>query len=460
MCHMENITQVLQQDISKRRVILTVAIVSLGFFMTTLDASVVNVSLPVIQRYFHESLAMTEWVITSYLLVISSVLLSFGRLSDLKGHKKLILIGFSVFTLSSVCCGLSVSLYMLIIARTFQALGGAMIMSTGPALIMNVVPAKNRGKALSSTAVSLSIALCAGPVIGGLFTSVLGWQSIFFLNVPIGVIALILAAVNMPTDHIKEHVPFDVLGSMMIFTALVLIVFPLDMTGKSGINSVLHYAMLAVGILMTIGFILWEIKSPSPLLKMSLFKNRAFTTGNLALFLAYIMQYGLAFFLPYFLEKHWMLSAAAAGELMFPLTAAMICITPISGMLADRFESRLICAAGMLITAFSVFMLCGLSAKETIIYWVIVSVIAGIGSGLFQTPNMKQIMDSVSSEDRGMASAMRSTLVSIGDVLGVAISGAIYTSSAYTYRAVFITLGFITLLAAMVSFAKGRTKAQ
>lgn len=174
------------------------------------------------------------------------------------------------------------------------------------------------------------------------------------------------------------------------------------------------------------------------------------------------MEYALLFILPYFLEKYWMLSPSVAGEALLPLTIAMICITPVSGILTDQFDSGLICTLSMILTSISAFMLCGLNAKRSMAYWVVILIIGGIGAGLFQTPNMKEIMDSVSKENRGMASGMRSTMVFVGETLGVVISETIYSfcinlnkKVLYAFHVVFITLGFIALLAAIISFTKG-----
>ncbi len=462
--------------LSKKSIFISVAVISLGFFMTTLDASVVNVALPVIQGYFHETQATAEWVITVYLLVISGSVLCFGKLSDIKGRKKLMVMGFSVFTLSSIICGLSMNFPMLIIARGMQALGGAMVMSSGPAIITDIVPKTSRGKAFSATAISLSLALCAGPVVGGIFTSTFGFRSIFYLNIPFGVISILLAILNLPSDQVKKKVTFDIFGSILFCSSLAFIVFSLDMM-ETPEEKLLSLILLAVGIILLLGFIMWEAHSSNPLLKISLFKNKSFIAGNGSLLLVFIMQYGFIYITPYFFEKHWMMSASAAGQAMLPITVAMMCVAPLSGILADRFKIHIICTVGMLITAVSIFILCyGLTIKSSMLYWNVCSSTAGIGCGLFQTPNMKQIMDSVSAENRGIASGIRSTVINMGEIFGVAITGVIYStfldifdhkvqgnslgfaSATYAYRIVFLSLGMITVLAAIISFLGGKSK--
>lgn len=462
--------------LSKSKLITSVAVISLGFFMTTLDSSVVNVALPVVQDYFHETQAMAEWAITIYLLVISGTVLCFGKLSDLKGRKKLIAIGFSIFTFSSIVCGVSASFIMLIVFRAIQALGGAMVMSAGPAIITDIVPQSSRGKAFSTTAISISLALCAGPVIGGLCISTFGWQSVFFLNIPFGVVAIILVLWALPSDQVQEKVPFDVFGSVLFFVSLVLITWSLNIMNSPG-KKIVSLLTLILGILLISGFVIWENHIRYPLLKMSLFRNRTFIAGNASLFMAFIMQYGFIYITPYFFEKHWMMSASAAGEAMLPITVAMICVAPFSGILADHFKNSKICAFGMLLTAVGIFVLCyGLIIKKSMVYWIICSIMAGIGCGLFQTPNMKQIMESVDTENRGVASGTRSIVINVGDVIGVSVAGTIYstvfnisnwytqgtsaafTASTYAYSAVFLSLGFITVLAAVLSYHGGKVR--
>lgn len=453
---------------SKKKLIISIIVISLGFFITTLDASVVNIALPVIQKYFYESKGGAEWAITIYLLVISGAVLCFGRLSDLKGRKNLIVIGFCIFTLASILCGLSFNFIMLIVFRGIQALGGAMIMSSGPAIITDIVPQNMRGKAFSATAISLSLALCVGPAIGGLCISTFGWKSIFFLNIPFGIFAVALSVWAIPFDKFHENTPFDVIGSILFFGSLSLITLALDMVNFS-IGTVAILIPLIIGIILFSIFSIQETRVTYPLIKMSLFKNRSFTASNISLLLTFIMQYGFVYITPYFFENHWSMSAASSGKAMIPISIAMMCTAPLSGVLADHFKSYKICTIGMILTSVSIFVLCyGLTIKKSIIYWIVCSTISGIGCGLFQSPNMKQIMESVSAKDRGVASGIRSTSINVGEIMGVSITSAIYStaltffnqyknvnafkSSNYAYSIVFLLLGIIAILASISSF--------
>jgi len=178
----------LYNELSARRRLQILAAIAIGNFMAPLDSSVVNIALPAIRTFFQTSLGTVEWVVMSYLLVISSLILIYGRMGDLYGHKKIYLSGFAVFTIGSLLCGLAPNILALIIFRALQAIGAGMMMAMGPAIITNITPPQHRGKALGVMGMTVSIALTAGPVLGGFLTATFGWASIFFINIPIGIL--------------------------------------------------------------------------------------------------------------------------------------------------------------------------------------------------------------------------------------------------------------------------------
>ncbi len=414
------------QSVQKNKGLMTVVAVAIGTFMSSLDTNVVNIAIPIIQNSFHVSLSMIEWIITAYLLVVSSLLLTFGRLSDMYGHKKLYITGFVVFTTGSLLCGFSVSIVMLIICRAIQALGAGMIYSTGPAIITDAVPAEIRGKAFSVTAIAVAVALCTGPVLGGFLTTIFGWQSIFFINIPIGIIGVIVAIKNIPGDNKKVSVPFDILGSIMIFIALILILLPLDIAAKSNLNPVM-YVMLASGLLMIVVFTLFEKRYAYPILNTALFKNRVFAASIIAVVFNFLAMFIIAFLAPFYLEKLRMFSPAKTGMLYIPMPVTAMVIAPVSGIIYDRFDSRYISSAGMGIMALGIFLLSFLKPDTSLCYIIITMIITGLGLGLFQTPNISAIMGSVPPQNRGTASGILATMRNIGMVLGVAVSGALFS---------------------------------
>jgi EmrB/QacA subfamily drug resistance transporter len=229
------------------KIIITVGV---GSFMATLDSSVVNIALPQITTYFKASLSMIEWVVMAYLLVISSVLLTYGRLGDLYGHKRMYLMGFLIFTAGSILCGLSPTVVILIVARVFQAIGAGMLMAMGPAIITDVTPAQERGKALGLNGVAIYIALTSGPILGGMLTAKFGWQSIFFINIPIGIIGTWMAGKFISNQIVSQTQKFDITGAVMLFLAMVTLLWPLSSGEKIGWSNPVIIATLLSSVIL------------------------------------------------------------------------------------------------------------------------------------------------------------------------------------------------------------------
>ena len=215
-------------ELSRSKRLQIISAVALGTFMGPLDASVVNIALPSITNYFRVPLSTVEWVVMAYLLIISSLLLTYGRLGDMYGHKRIYVLGFLIFTVGSLICGTSESIMLLIFFRAFQAVGAGMLMAIGPAIVTDVAPPQERGKFLGMIAISVSIALFAGPILGGFLTSQFGWKSIFLINVPIGIIGSAWAQKIIPSSKRNERQHFDVWGAVLLFLALISILFPLS----------------------------------------------------------------------------------------------------------------------------------------------------------------------------------------------------------------------------------------
>jgi EmrB/QacA subfamily drug resistance transporter len=464
----------------KNNGLVAVLTVAVGTFMASLDTSVVNIALPVIQNSFHVTISIVEWVITTYLLVVSSLLLMFGRLSDLYGHRKMFISGFMVFVSGSLFCGLSVNIVMLIISRVIQALGAGMLFSAGPAIITDAVQPEKRGRAFSITAITVAVALCTGPVLGGYLTTIFGWQSIFFINLPIGITGIILACKNIPDDIKKISAPFDITGSILIFTALILILLPLNIADRLNLSALI-YCMLGMGFLLIIIFIFFEKKNAHPILDTSLFKNRVFSASIVALIFNFMAMFILAFLAPFYLEKLRMFSPATTGLLYLPMPIAAIIMAPVSGIIYDRFGSRYICTAGMLFMTAGIFLSSFLNTGTTFTYIIISMIITGLGLGMFQTSNTSAIMGSVPQQNRGTASGILATMRNIGMILGVAVAGALFSinfknanvfysskglrgsplyqaSFVYALHFAFIVAGIFGLLALVASLVKGNEK--
>lgn len=450
--------------------------VALGTFMSALDASVVNIAAPVIRDYFGVSLGTVQWVITAYLIVVSSELLFFGRLSDIYGQKRIYLAGFILFTVGSALCGLSDSAGMLIAFRVFQAVGAGMMFSTNSAIITHNVEEGKRGRAFSVNVMAVAIALSAGPVLGGALTGVLGWQSIFYINVPVGVIGTVMAVKFIPADGRKRSAPLDIPGGALIFAALFLILLPLDRL-SAGIDIYIAAAMLLGGGLLIAVFLWHEKRASEPLLPMGLFRIRVLSASLAAAMLNYTAQNIMIFLVPFYLQSLRLFSPAKAGLLYIPMPLTMLLVAPAAGYVADRFDTRVFSSAGMAVMAAGLFMLSFLGAATPLWYIVISMIITGLGCGLFQTPNNSAIMNSAPAASRGVASGMLATARNIGMVIGTGLSGALFSvfsglagsagapldgagAASFTngLHMTFVIASIVALAAMAASLTKGRVK--
>jgi EmrB/QacA subfamily drug resistance transporter len=401
--------------------------------MSALDGSIVNISLPAISRYFNITLTTVEWVVLSYLIIISSLLLTFGRLGDLYGHKKIYIIGFAIFTAGSLLCALSSSIILLVLFRALQAIGAGMLMSMGPAIITINAPAKKRGRYLGIIGISVSVALSAGPVLGGFLTSVFGWQSIFLINIPIGIFAFIWAIRVLPAKEQGEKYPFDFTGAIILFISLIGIIFPLSFIDKLGMKNPIIIGSFAAGIILLIFFVFIELRKKHPMFDFSLFKSRVFFTGNISLLLNFIAQFTVALIIPFYLIQFRSLPASTAGLILIANPVVALIITPFSGYMTDRFDTRYISSAGMILITAGLFLSGLLNEKSTIFNIIFYMAIIGLGIGMFQTPNNYTIMCSVPSNRSGTASSMLATMRNLGMVFGASLSGGLFS-----YRQIYL----------------------
>jgi len=416
-----------QNNQNKKSLIQIIIVVSIGTFMGALDSSIVNISLPSISNYFKINLITVEWIVLSYLIVISSLLLMFGRLGDLYGHKKVYVIGFAIFTIGSLLCALAPNIILLIIFRAFQAIGAGMLMSMGPAIITINTHPKNRGKSLGVIAIAVSVALSLGPVLGGFLTTYFGWRSIFFINIPIGIVAFIWALKALPQKDEKTAKTFDYAGAILLFVSISLIIFPISVIDQFGFKNPFILGCFIIGIIVMIIFIFIENKIKHPILDFSLFKNRLFSMGNLSLLLNYMAQFIITLILPFYLIQLRNMQESSAGLILIANPVVVMIFTPLSGYLSDRFDTRYISSAGMLLISVGLFLLSTLNQNSSIITIILYAALVGFGIAMFQTPNNSAIMGSVPPDRRGTASSMLATMRNMGMVFGVALSGTLFT---------------------------------
>lgn len=402
--------------------------IGLGTFMSALDGSVVNIILPVVRQQFTASVAAVEWVVTIYLLVISALLLSVGRLGDLRGHRSVYAAGFLVFLLGSALCGLSTSVGFLIGARGMQAIGAAMLMANAPAILTKSFPAEMRGRALGLQATMTYLGLTVGPSIGGWLANALGWRWVFYINLPVGLAALLLALRFVPRDAGNGAVQgFDLRGAVTFALGLVSLLLALNQGEAWGWSSPATVGLLAGSVILLLAFLRVERNVPAPMLDLTLFRQRTFSAAAGSALLNYVCVYTLLFLLPFYLLDARGLSTAQAGLLLTAQPLTMALVAPLSGSMSDRIGTRLPSVIGMGLLAVALWLLSGLTAETPTLVFVLKLALAGLGIGIFVSPNNSALMGAAPAHRQGIAAGTLALARNVGMVLGVTFAGAVYT---------------------------------
>ncbi len=401
------------------------SVVAISTFMATLDSSIVNVALPVITRVLNTDINLAQWIVTGYLLTISSLLPIFGRAGDMYGQRRVLTAGMILFVLSSALCGMSASIWMLISSRILQAIGAAMMMSNGPAIIATTFPVNQRGRALGSIGTVVALGSVAGPSIGGILVGAFGWQSIFYINIPIGLAGFVMGRVLLPEGKRKDET-FDFAGSFLFTLSISSILLVLSHGGSWGWSSFPVIAGSITGITSLILFIYTENVVRHPMLDLSLFRNWPFLAGNMSGLLSFMAMFSNAILLPFFLTRISNLSPSQVGLIITPFPLVMGVVAPVSGYLSERIKPVILTTLGLTITAAGLGTMSSVTAGTSIYHIAVVQAALGLGSGLFQSPNNNSVISSVIREKMGIAGGMNALMRNIGMVTGTAISVSIF----------------------------------
>lgn len=400
-----------------------------GTFMSALDVSVVNTVLPVINNSFNSQIATVEWVVIIYLLLVSGLLPSFGRLGDLRGHKTIYIAGFFVFIFSSLLCGLSGSVGALVAARALQALGAAMLSANSPAILSKSFPARQRGQALGLQATMTYLGLTVGPSLGGWLTELISWQAVFFINLPVGLLALLLSWKFIPMDFGSDvQEPFDWSGAFLFMAGLTSLLLGLNQGHNWGWLSPTILSLLLLAAIFLALFTWREQNTHFPMLDLRLFRSRMFSASVISAVINYICVYSIIFLMPFYLLQGRGLSPSQAGLLLTTQPIVMALVAPLSGTLSDRIGTLLPTTTGMGILAIGVFLLSRLGPESSRLTIILCLTVTGLGIGTFISPNSSALLGSAPRKRQGIASALMATARNVGMVLGVGISGAIFTT--------------------------------
>jgi EmrB/QacA subfamily drug resistance transporter len=399
-------------------VALSVTIV--GSFMASLDSNIVVLGLPTILKDLNATIVHGIWIITGYSLMMTILALVLGRMADLFGRVRLYNLGFAVFTLGSLFCALSQNGEQLVIFRFLQGTGAALLAVNSVAIITDAFPKGELGMGLGTNIMAMNVGAIAGFTIGGVMITSLGWRSIFLINVPIGIFGTIWGYLRLKEIRAKPvGEKFDYSGSVLYCIGLSTILLALTIGDPLSVRNI---AILAGGLAFFVMVIFVELRQKHPTLDLTLFKIRAFAAGTISAFLNFL-AFGCGPFLrSLYLQLILGYSALKAGILLIPMEAVIFILSPISGRLADRYGSRVLCSVGLAVNAAALFWFSTLNEKSSYIAVLISLVLFGLGTALFGPPNMSSIMGSVPAEKRGVANGFRMTVTMTGGVLSVPFS--------------------------------------
>lgn len=444
----------MKQSIDRKWYIL--AAIGAGSFMSALNASVVNTILPIVRDAFHSDVASIEWVVTIYLLVLSGLQLTFGRLGDLRGHKSVYIWGFVIFVGSSALCGAAGSPAMLVFLRGIQGIGAAVLAANSAAIVGRHIPPSERGRAFGLVSMLTYLGLTVGPSLGGWVAHTYSWRMVFYLNVPIGLLALALGWFFIPkTGPAEAEKRFDLVGAALFLAGLSALLLGLNKGAEWGWSSLATIGLLIGAAVLLIVFVQVERRTSEPMLDLSLFSVPLFSMTTISAVLNYICVYSITFLMPFYLIQGRGLNAAQAGLLLTVQPILMAITAPISGALSDKIGSRIPGMLGMAFLGGGLFLLSSIGPNTPLWQIGLGLGIAGFGTGTFISPNTSALMGSAPRSRQGIASGVQGTARNLGMVLGIGLAGAVLTTQLAqdTPGALYSGIGQAFLIAAVVAVA-------
>jgi EmrB/QacA subfamily drug resistance transporter len=418
---------------------VVLGITSLGALLASLTSGTLIIALPDILRDLHTDLFALLWIVVGYTLVATVLVLNAGQIADQLGRARSYTAGFGIFTAASIACALAPTDLLLIGGRVLQGVGGALLMANSTALVTDAFPRRELGRALGINAMIIGAGQVLGPILGGWLTS-FGWRTVFWFNVPIGIVGTILAAAKLveqvrPTARRR----FDIPGSVVAIVGLTGLMAGLGFGGIYGWTTWWIVGGFVLFLLALPVFVALERDRPDPLLDLGLFRDRLFAMGNLTSLLNGIARNGVLFLLVFYLQGARGYDPVTAGIMLSPLAVGLLVLSPISGAIADRSGSRLLATAGMVVTAIGLAGLVTISPDTPFWQLALWQLIIGAGSGLFASPNTSAVMGVVPPAKRGMGAGARMMLTQLGFMVSIALALGLVTSvvPAQTLLAVF-----------------------
>lgn len=412
-------------------------------FMSTLDGSIVNIAMPTMSKDLAISMNEAEWIVSVYMITICCLLIFWGRISDTIGKIKIFKIGTLIFILGSLFCGISSTLEMLLISRIIQATGASMTMATNYGIITENFPPEMRGRSLGVLGSFVSLGSIAGPGIGGVIIQKYTWHYIFLINIPIGIFAFVLGYFVFPKSK-KKDIPLnlDYLGFILFDMFIISLFMGIFIGQVIGFTKLSIIILFIIAVCSFIGFIFREKRAKNPLIDLTIFNNKSFSVGLTCAVLIFSSNLFMNTLLPFYLQDTLKLSSLMSGFILMCVPIAMVIVAPISGALSDKIGAKGLTFLGLFIVSVSQLLFILIGLKTTISHLVLLTLLAGTGVALFQSPNNSIIMSSVEHNHLGIAGSINSLARNIGMVTGLSLSTTILYSS-MTQKAGYKVNGYI-----------------
>ena len=409
---------------------IVLSVTTIGSLMAAIDGTIVILGLPDMMTSLHSDLVEMVWVIMAYILVSTIFLLTFGRVADLFGRVRMYNLGFVIFTIGSLLCGISATGWQLILARMMQGAGGAMMVVNSVALITEVFPPNERGRALGINAITWAVGGVIGPILGGLILSAGNWRWIFYINVPIGIAGALWGyrALHEISKPVKGE-RFDPLGAFSFSLGLTALLVALTLGISQGWTSTPILALFALAVVGLVFFFFYERRAANPVLDFNLFRHRVYTFSVLAAMLQSLALFAVNFMVIFYLQGVRGFDPLKAALLMIPLPVVNSVIAPLSGNLSDRIGARLPATLGLLVQAVALYLLTTVTVSTSLVTLGAMLALLGAGGGMFFPPNTSAAMNDAPQRSLGVASATMATLRQAGMVTSFALSLAVAAAS-------------------------------
>ena len=406
----------------------TLVAVCLGTFMLLLDITIVNVALPDIQNALHSSFSDLQWVVDAYALTLAAFLLTAGSLADMFGRRLMYLVGLVIFTAASVLCGFAVSTLMLELSRALQGIGGAVMFAVSLALLADAFRGQDRGTAFGVWGAVTGLAVAIGPLVGGLLTSGLSWRWIFFVNVPFGVVAVIIATLKVSESRSPQASRPDWIGFVLFTVALASLVYGLIESNEKSFSNSLVLGCFALAALLLIAFAIVELVIKHPMFDLTLFRLPTFSGGSIAAFGISASIFAMLLYLVLYFQDILGYSALATGVRVMVLSGGILVTATVAGRLSSKVPVRLLIGPGLILVGVGLLLMRGLNADSAWTHLIPGMILGGIGVGLVNPPLASTAVGVVPPAKAGMASGINSTFRQVGIATGIALLGTLFSS--------------------------------